>query len=359
VLGGAAMGGAVVLGGAALAFTPLGTKVNNHLPCEVRALEPSEWSVGARAAAPGWHLSAANPVLNVQPTSGWESAAVYDPCVIRKGDESLAMWYSTRGSRPGGIALAVDGTGTGDTWTRVGFGPVLTVSPPEQYAYGAVTRPSVLATADGWRMWYSIQGTNVGAGEAWIGTAISPDGIHWQKHGSPLLTPHDAWEKTSLQCPNVLYDAGSGQYMMWYCGGEQYEPDAVGFATSPDGITWTRYSGNPIYKPATGWEDYKVGSFQVHKVGDWYYAFYNAFQQQPFVCRVGMARSRDGVTNWERHPNNPILAPGRPCTWNAAMVYKPTALWDERKRRWDVWFNASAVLNAAERIGHAWSDGLW
>jgi hypothetical protein len=269
------------------------------------------------------------------------------------------MWYSTRGSLPGGIALALDTTGGGDAWKRVGSAPVLTIDPPEHYAYGAITRPAVLPAADGWRMWYSTQGADTGAGEAWIGTATSPDGIHWQKHGSPLLAPHDAWEKTSLQCPNVLYDAASGQYKMWYCGGEQYEPDAVGYATSPDGVTWTRYGANPIYEAGSGWENYKVGSFQVHQVGAWYYAFYNAFQQQPFVCRVGMARSRNGVTNWERHPNNPILAPGRPCTWNAAMIYKPTALWDERKQRWDVWFNASAVLNAEERIGHAWSEAVW
>jgi hypothetical protein len=41
------------------------------------------------------------------------------------------------------------------------------------------------------------------------------------------------------------------------------------------------------------------------------------------------------------------------------MVYKPAPLWDEQHRRWDVWFNASMMLNSNERIGHAWSDGVW
>ena len=27
---------------------------------------------------------------------------------------------------------------------------------------------------------------------------------------------------------------------MWYSGGEQYEPDAIGYATSKDGIDWTK-----------------------------------------------------------------------------------------------------------------------
>ena len=41
------------------------------------------------------------------------------------------------------------------------------------------------------------------------------------------------------------------------------------------------------------------------------------------------------------------------------MIYKPTAVWNDQQLRWDVWFNASSVLNANERIGHAWSDRLW
>ncbi|MFI5273572.1 MAG: hypothetical protein ACHQ4H_11120, partial [Ktedonobacterales bacterium] len=151
----------------------------------------------------------------------------------------------------------------------------------------------------------------------------------------------------------------SGLFQMWYCGGAIYEPDAVGFATSPDGVTWTRHPANPIFKPTSGWEGFKVGSFQVQRVGAEYYAFYNAFQNDPFVSQVGMARSADGITNWEHHPANPLLAPGAAGTWDAAMIYKPTVLWDPTKRRWDVWFNASEVLNANERIGHAWSDRLW
>jgi beta-1,2-mannobiose phosphorylase / 1,2-beta-oligomannan phosphorylase len=197
------------------------------------------------------------------------------------------------------------------------------------------------------------------AGVSWIGTATSPDGVHWRKHGAPVLSPQEPWEKQALQCPNVVFDAASGLFQMWYSGGDQYEPDAVGFATSADGVQWTRHAGNPIFAPSGGWEDDKIGSFQVRRVGGWYYAFYNAFQHAPFVSRIGMARSPDGVTNWERHPANPIISVGQRGSWDAAMVYKPTALWDAQRGRWDVWFNASQRLNHEERIGHAWSEGIW
>jgi predicted GH43/DUF377 family glycosyl hydrolase len=208
-------------------------------------------------------------------------------------------------------------------------------------------------------MWYSVVGPDQDAGACWIGTATSPDGLSWQKHGQPVLRPTQPWEARAVQAPNVWYEAESDRYLMWYSGGEVYEPDAVGLATSSDGVTWTPDPRNPIFVASGGWEDYKIGSFQARRVGDWYYAFYNAFSRQPFRSQVGLARSRDGATGWERHPDNPMLRPSLGCAWDAAMVYKPTALWDEARQRWDVWFNASAQLNGTERIGHAWRIGLW
>ncbi|HZU75162.1 MAG TPA: hypothetical protein VFA70_00255, partial [Dehalococcoidia bacterium] len=269
---------------------------------------------------------------------------------------TLRMWYSTRASRrPASIALAVDATGTGDHFVPLPGDPDLQPTPRESLPYDAITRPAVLRAGDGWRMWYSVVGDNT----AWIGTASSPDGRRWTKHGSPVLRAELPWELEGVCCPNVQYDPASGRYLMWYSAGHIYEPNAVGFATSPDGLTWTRHGGDPIYTATTGWEDGQIGSFQVTRVGDWYYAFYNAFQRQPFISRIGMARSRDGVTGWQRHPDNPILAPGAPGTWDGAMIYKPAALWDATRNRWDVWFNASARLNEHERIGHMWRDGVW
>jgi predicted GH43/DUF377 family glycosyl hydrolase len=148
---------------------------------------------------------------------------------------------------------------------------------------------------------------------------------------------------------------------MWYrrVPIEDPEPHAVGLATSSDGIHWLRYDRNPVTTPSTGWEDYLIGSSQVVRVEDWFYAFYLGFQREPYTGRIGMARSRDGVSGWEKDPDNPSLGPVRPCSWNGAIVYKPAPLLDEANGCWHGWFNASAVLNSSERIGHAWSDCLW
>ena len=37
-------------------------------------------------------------------------------------------------------------------------------------------------------------------------------------------------------CPHVIWDEEMKLFRMWYSGGEQYEPNAIGYATSPDGL---------------------------------------------------------------------------------------------------------------------------
>lgn len=298
-----------------------------------------------------WTDSPANPVLRISP--GWDAYATYDPWAVRRSEGALWLYYSTRGQQPLSIGLAIDATGSGDNLVN-SANPVC--MPPGGATYG-LSRPSVVQQQDRtWRLWYST----TGGASCWIGTATSPDGLVWTLYNGPVLSPHYAWEKQAVQCPNVWLDISAGTYHMWYSGGDAYEPDAIGHATPPDGIRWTRTSDQPIFAPVAGtWDNYKVGSFAAQRVGDWYYAFYNAFQEKPFLSQVGVARSRDGVTGWLRHPANPILVPGPPGTWDAGMVYKPCALWDESRKRWDVWFNASDKLGGAEQIGHAWSIGIW
>jgi hypothetical protein len=49
-----------------------------------------------------------------------------------------------------------------------------------------------------------------------------------------------------------------------------------------------------------------------------------------------MARSRDGITGWQRHPANPIIRPGQ-GEWDHDACYKPFAIRDGG--RWRLWYN--------------------
>lgn len=75
---------------------------------------------------------------------------------------------------------------------------------------------------------------------------------------------------------------------------------------------------------------------------------------------VNLARSRDGLTNWERSVENPIVAPlpaptPEESSWNCDAVYKPFVLFDEVTQQWLVWFNGRC--GGLERIGMATLKG--
>jgi beta-1,2-mannobiose phosphorylase / 1,2-beta-oligomannan phosphorylase len=153
--------------------------------------------------------------------------------------------------------------------------------------------------------------------------------------------------------PHVLFDEKEKLYRMWYSGGEQYEPNAIGYATSPDGLKWTRHDKNPIFQPdpKNAWEKDRVTACQVVKHGDWYLMFYIGFRDQNHA-QIGLARSKDGITDWQRHPVNPIIRPGQ-GKWDADAVYKPYAIFDGK--RWLLWYNGRR--GGDEQIGVAIHDG--
>src|SRR5262249_42208302 len=153
-----------------------------------------------------------------------------------------------------------------------------------------VNRPVVLKQGDTYHMWYTGQAN----GKSWIGYATSADGKTWKRQSDrPVLSPEQPWEKVAVMCPHVLYDETNRLYRMWYSGGEQSEPNAIGYATSRDGLRWTRHDRNPIFRPDPNstWEQDRVTACQVVKQGNWYVMFYIGFRDQ-HTAQIGLARSR-------------------------------------------------------------------
>ena len=73
-------------------------------------------------------------------------------------------------------------------------------------------------------------------------------------------------------------------------------------------------------------------------------------------AKIGLARSKDGITNWQRHPANPIIRPGI-GKWDRDACYKPFAVFDGQK--WLLWYNGrhggleqiGVVLHEGENLG--------
>jgi len=94
-----------------------------------------------------------------------------------------------------------------------------------------------------------------------------------------------------------------------------------------------------------------VTACQVIRHGDWHIMFYIGFRDVDHA-QIGLARSRDGITNWQRHPNNPIIRPGV-NQWDHDAVYKSSAILDDN--RWRLWYNGRR--GGVEQIGLATHQG--
>ena len=81
--------------------------------------------------------------------------------------------------------------------------------------------------------------------------------------------------------------------------------------------------------------------------------FYIGYRDINTAC-VCCARSENGVTGFHRCKLNPLVAP-TPGAWDADSCYKPTALYDEARDEWRLWYNGRA--GGAEYIGLATKRG--
>ena len=143
---------------------------------------------------------------------------------------------------------------------------------------------------------------------------------------------------------------------MWYAAGEQYEPNVLAYATSKDGIHWDKLPANPIFN---GFKDQpyerdRVGACQIVKADGWHYMFYIGYEDID-TARICVARSRNGVTNWERNPYNPIVSPTI-GSWDENACYKPSVVRDEKNNCWLLWYNGRN--KSAEYIGMVIHEGL-
>ena len=94
--------------------------------------------------------------------------------------------------------------------------PTIVLGPTDSGWEEIVNRPTVIKTQSGFAMWYTGQTTSRSA----IGYATSPDGVSWTRAGvDPVLVASQSWEKQAVMSPDVLHDKASRLYRMWYSGG--------------------------------------------------------------------------------------------------------------------------------------------
>jgi predicted GH43/DUF377 family glycosyl hydrolase len=241
-------------------------------------------------------------------------------------------------------ALAVTFSDDGINWEE----PIITLEcNPESGWEDNINRNCVLYLDGVYKMWYTGQARNF----SFIGYAESTDGIRFERKVSdPILIPEYPWEKASVMNPCVIYE--EGKYKMWYSAGETYEPNVNAYAESDDGINWKKSRINPIFvkEKSNFYEKDRVGGCHVvHTENMGYLMFYIGYEDI-HTARICVARSKNGISCWERSPLNPIVEPTKGA-WDEHATYKPTVVWNEKEGKWMLWYNGRS--GGKEFIGYA------
>jgi len=289
----------------------------------------------------GWQKFHGNPVL------GGNYGTCFDVSVLLEAGK-YRMWVSWRPKKSVAITESKDGI----HWIP----PEIVLGPrPESGWEDDINRPIIVHREDGYHMWYTGQvGAATAQGRSSIGYATSSDGWNWLRQSlRPVLAPSEPWEGVAVMCPHVIWDGADRIWKMWYSAGQQIEPNAIGYATSKDGLHWEKYRANPVLRadPVNDWEKNRVTAAQIMPWKGWYYAFYIGFRDIEHA-QIGLARSKDGITGWVRHARNPIIQP-TPGSWDADACYKPFVVYSDN--HWKLWYNGRH--GQLEQIGLAFHSG--
>ncbi len=283
---------------------------------EVRILLDGSFDF-AQAAADGADLrvTAADGVTELpfwiesfEPTDGLVCLNIRVPVLPTGGSAQAYVYCGQEGApaagEPAAVFAAYDGfetaavANTGE-WARYPGNPVLTEGVAGSWDDHGATFASVIwdAAADEFRMYYH----GFSGSTHQIGLATSPDGLDWTKHaGNPIMTPGPgAWDGGSVRVP-MVWKEGTDYHMIYTgagSGGMQ-----IGYATSMDGISWTKSPANPVFNDPT-WAHGETENWGVMKVGNEYQMWYSDFG----VRQSGLAVSTD-LVNWTPYQTDPIFA---------------------------------------------------
>ena len=284
-------------------------------------------------AQTSWTKPSSNPVLPTGPSGAWDENETHYLSVI--WDEgTYKMWYAgyNGSSQSIGYATSTDGI----NWTKYSGNPVL--SPSEAWEGSQLVLPEVIKHDGIYKMWYQ----NVSIPRH-IGYATSSDGINWTKHaGNPVINAGASgeWDDNQIGPGTVIIDGGV--YRMWYSGFDGTQL-GIGYATSTDGINWTKHLSNPIFSALGSWLP------SVLKLGSTYYMWYS-YTPSGGSASIGYATSNDGL-QWTDWSGNPVLTKGSSGSWDDVEIQGPSVILDGNTFK--LWYHG---LGGPLQIGYATSQ---
>jgi predicted GH43/DUF377 family glycosyl hydrolase len=298
-----------------------------------------------------WEKYEGNPVMDVGPPGSWDSRASGPTSVIHQEGIYKAWLFGVDDTGRGRIGYATSTDGL--EWTKYAENPVLIPGEEGEWDDNNTDHACVLYIDSLYKMWYMGEdGTS-----SRIGYATSSDGMNWEKYSeNPVLDlgPLASWDEREVMHPRVVFDGST--YHMWYNGYGQ-EVQRTGYASSPDGINWVKYAGNPVLStggPGT-WDGFMLAIMGVIKADNEFKMWYtggDGTEEDAKYFRIGYATSPDGI-NWSKHGGNPVLDIGEAGAWDSLGVVTSCVLFDSTLAQYQMWYGG--LDGSYGRTGYATS----
>jgi hypothetical protein len=271
--------------------------------------------------------------------------------ILRNG--VYMMWVRSAANKSEGIYRATSYDGA--NWTVFPSSPVLTPGPNGTWDDSQVFYPDVVWNGSMYLMYYVGNG-NISAfpnSVRVIGVAFSHDGVSWVKYGGNPIIKHGPgqYDARWTRSPSVVKDGNT--YKMWYSGTSNFtSPNPVtptiAYATSPDGVHWTKYPGNPVFQgftfanppPGSGTYNAALGPSVVQLNGTFLMAFDDG------GSTIGYATSFDGVT-WSFSNARSILL--GLASWHDAVTFHASLV--ARGASIQMWYTGSSNQASRTAVG--------
>jgi predicted GH43/DUF377 family glycosyl hydrolase len=214
--------------------------------------------------------------------------------------------------------------------------------------------PAVVFFKDQYLLYYSVP-PGQGVKGLRIGIATSKDLVFWQKQGE-MKIGHES-EKNGFCAPGAI--VLKGRVHLFYQSYGNGKDDAICHAWSDDGLSFTRDSSNPVFKPTGSWTAGRAIDADVIEHNGQLLLFYATRDPEMKIQMQGVAaapiNSDFSRTQWTQlNPDAPILKPELP--WEKKCIEAAAVCKHDGKL---YMFYAGGYNNEPQQIGCAVStDGV-
>jgi predicted GH43/DUF377 family glycosyl hydrolase len=221
--------------------------------------------IGLAVSDDGYHFEKYdnNPLLFPR-EKGFDSYQVAAPVLIRENSIRI-MYYNSAETAiygPGPYIGRATSNELAGPWKRTEE-PVLTRGYRSEWDGGFIIPSSILKKQDGtFMLWYTAGADFTDPLISYLGLATSKDGVNWIKYNDsktslhpftdsdPVITYSEHGQENNFKAWSTsVYSTRQGfeMYYVYPVIREGIERNEIGFATSPDGIHWMEYPGNPVF----------------------------------------------------------------------------------------------------------------